>query len=134
MEVTMRKLSVFPKRVVEQVSIMGLMFGVMFLVGPSWASDLSGIVSDKKTHQSQQLDGQNQLDPGHRIIHGTVEGVNQNTIKVNAGEVGEMSPRYFDIEKANGDENVRVGDTLRVEVNLQTPGLFLMAEFLTGIP
>jgi len=83
MEVTMRKLSVFPKRVVEQVSIMGLMFGIIFLAGPSWASDLSGVVSDKKTHQTDPHDGQKQLDPGHRYIHGTVEGVNENTIKRN---------------------------------------------------
>ena len=115
----MKNMSTFPESKAHHGPIIGFLFGMVLLSGPSLASDLSGVGSEKNTHQSEQPSSQNQLDPGHRYIHGTVEGINQNTIKVNAGEVGEMSPRYFDIEKVRGDEDVQVGDALRVEVNLQ---------------
>ncbi|MDR4493539.1 MAG: hypothetical protein R3B74_03795 [Nitrospirales bacterium] len=99
--------------------IMLFMSAILFTSSQSVASDLSGIPSAQQSNQSQQQEKQSQLDPGHRYIQGTVEGVSDDTIKVNAGEVGDMSPRYLDIEKTPAGEPVNVGDTLRVEVNLE---------------
>ncbi len=58
------------------------------------------------------------LPPNHRIIYGTVEGVNEVTIKVNAGEVGEMTPRYLELEKLEGKADlVKKGDRLEITLN-----------------
>ena len=50
----------------------------------------------KASGEQRTTDG---LPPNQRIIFGTVEGVNENTIKVNAGAAGNMSPRYLELEK-----------------------------------
>ncbi|WP_454061456.1 hypothetical protein [Candidatus Nitrospira salsa] len=60
----------------------------------------------------------NGLAAGQRIIYGTVEGVNENTIKVDAGEAGEMSPRYLELEKiASKADEIKQGDRLEITVN-----------------
>ncbi|GJL64767.1 MAG: hypothetical protein NPIRA04_34210 [Nitrospirales bacterium] len=60
----------------------------------------------------------NSLPSGQRFIFGTVEGVNENTIKVDAGEAGEMSPRYLELEKLeNKMDDVKEGDRLKITVN-----------------
>lgn len=60
-----------------------------------------------------------QLPKGHRIITGTVEEVNANTVRVSAGEAGEISPRYLNLDNVKGDVNVRPGDILQIELNAQ---------------
>ncbi len=58
------------------------------------------------------------LPPNHRIIYGTVEGVNEATLKVNAGEVGQMTPRYLELEKLEGKADlVKEGDRIEITVN-----------------
>jgi len=67
---------------------------------------------------TQGTDGQhesNGLPSAQRFIFGTVEGVNENTIKVNAGEAGEMSPRYLELE--NKMDDVKEGDRLKITVD-----------------
>ncbi len=55
---------------------------------------------------------------GDRIIYGTVEGVNEATIKVDAGEVGEMTPRYLELEKLGEKAaSIKQGDRLEITVN-----------------
>lgn len=60
-----------------------------------------------------------QTPKGHRIIIGTVEEVNANTVRVNAGEAGEMSPRYLNLNKVKGDVDMRPGDIIQIELNAQ---------------
>ena len=80
---------------------------------------LSGEGHNQKT--MKELEGQhanNNLPAGQRIVYGTVEGVNENTIKVNAGEAGEMSPRYLELEKLGEKANsIKQGDRLKITVN-----------------
>ncbi|MCA9469323.1 MAG: hypothetical protein KC643_28315, partial [Nitrospira sp.] len=56
----------------------------------------------------------------HRIIFGTIEGITDTHIKVQSGEVGEMTPRYLEIEKLTGkEETLKVGDRLKIVVGSQ---------------
>ena len=58
------------------------------------------------------------LPTNQRIIYGTIEGINENTIKVNAGEAGEMSPRYLELEKLEDKaDSLKQGDRLKITVN-----------------
>lgn len=55
-----------------------------------------------------------------RVIFGTVEGLTDTHIKVEAGEVGEMAPRYLEIEKRTGKGNdIKMGDRLKIVVGSQ---------------
>ncbi len=68
--------------------------------------------------ESQKHTSSANLPSNHRIIYGTVEGMNEATIKVNAGEVGEMTPRYLELEKLEGKADlVKKGDRLKIIVN-----------------
>ncbi len=80
---------------------------------------LSGEGHNQKTmKESKGQHANNNLPAGQRIVYGTVEGVNENTIKVNAGEVGEMSPRYLEIDKLGSKADiVKHGDRLKIIVN-----------------
>ncbi|MEO6202340.1 MAG: hypothetical protein ABIP82_03810 [Nitrospirales bacterium] len=60
-----------------------------------------------------------QIPKGHRIITGTVEEVNANTVRVSAGEAGEISPRYLNLDNVKGDVELRPGDILQIELNAQ---------------
>jgi hypothetical protein len=60
-----------------------------------------------------------QLSIGHRSIEGFVEEINENTIRVNAGEAGDQSPRYLNLHNIIGDAEIHLGDTLQMEVNPQ---------------
>lgn len=93
--------------------------GLMFVPNGAGASDLSGGVSKNKSSENTQSQSGDDLATGHRYVQGTVEGMNENTIKVNAGEVGDMTPRYLEVENTKGTESVAVGDTLQLEVNGQ---------------
>ncbi len=59
------------------------------------------------------------LSANQRIIYGTIEGINENTIKVNAGEAGEMSPRYLELDKLGNKaaDSLKQGDRLKITVN-----------------
>lgn len=59
------------------------------------------------------------IPKGHRIIAGTVEEINANTLRVSAGEAGEMSPRYLSLDNVKGDVGKRPGDILQIELNPQ---------------
>ncbi|MEO8326398.1 MAG: hypothetical protein ABI618_11140 [Nitrospirota bacterium] len=60
-----------------------------------------------------------QTPKGHRIITGTVEEVNANTVRVSAGEAGDISPRYLNLDNVKGDIDMRPGDILQIELNAQ---------------
>ena len=74
-----------------------------------------------KQDMTKESDGQHEKDnlqSDQRIVYGTVEGVSENTIKVNYGEVGEMSPRYLELEKLEGKvDSVKQGDRVKITVN-----------------
>ena len=58
------------------------------------------------------------LPQNHRTIYGTVEGVNESTIKVNAGETGGLIPRYLDLDKLGPhSDSIKKGDRLEITLN-----------------
>jgi hypothetical protein len=60
------------------------------------------------------------MDPGSRVIYGTVEGLTETHIKVDSGEVGEFAPRYLEVEKRAGKEDdLEVGDRLKIVLGSQ---------------
>ena len=74
--------------------------------------------TQKQVKESHGQHASDNLPPGQRIVHGTVEGVNENTIKVNYGEAGEMSPRYLELDKLGSKADVvKQGDRLKITVN-----------------
>lgn len=83
------------------------------------------LASDPVGTQAHQSSGDNvpgygmQIPKGHRIVPGTVEEVNANTVRVSAGEAGEMSSRYLNLENITGDVDLRPGDILQIELNAQ---------------
>jgi hypothetical protein len=99
-----------------------ILFGAI-LLSPALgvANDLSGKhpQSQSSNTESAIMSAEEQLSRGHRHIEGTVEDVNENTIKVDAGEAGEMSPRYLNLENKTGNEDFMKGDLLQLEVNAQ---------------
>ena len=55
-----------------------------------------------------------------RVIYGTVEGLTDTHIKVDSGEVGEITPRYLEVEKLAGKEDdLKVGDRLKIVIGTQ---------------
>ncbi|MEX2491600.1 MAG: hypothetical protein WD425_07540 [Nitrospirales bacterium] len=97
-----------------------IVFGAMLLspaVGV--ADDLSSHQPQSSTTESANMSAEEPLSLGHRHIQGTVEEVNENTIKVDAGEAGKLSPRYLNLENTNGNEDLMKGDLLQLEVNAQ---------------
>lgn len=83
------------------------------------ADDLSSHQPQSSTTGSANMSEEEPLSLGHRHIQGTVEDVNDNTIKVDAGEAGELSPRYLNLENTKGNEDLMKGDLLQLEVNAQ---------------
>lgn len=60
------------------------------------------------------------LPSNQRIIYGIVEEVKENSIKVDAGEAGGLTPRYLELEKLdNQASEVKQGDRLKIIVNNQ---------------
>lgn len=94
-------------------------FVLLMIPGFSFGSDLKGHASQKDGSATSQIKEDHQLDKGHRHIEGVVEEVNENTIRVDAGEAGEMSPRYLNLSNSKGKEVFEVGDMLQIEVNAQ---------------
>lgn len=99
-----------------------VLFGAI-LLSPALciADDLSGhLPQSQSSHtESASMSAEEPLSPGHRHIEGTVEDVNDNTIKVDAGEAGAMSPRYLNLENKTGNKDLLKGDLLQLEVNAQ---------------
>lgn len=83
------------------------------------------LASDPVGTQALQISADNvpghdmQIPKGHRIITGTVEEVNANTVRVSAGEAGEISPRYLNLDNVKGDVDMRPGDILQIELDAQ---------------
>lgn len=91
-------------------------FGLVGFTSPCMAGEGH---NQKMTKESQgQQSSDNRLHTGHRIIYGTVEGVFENTIKVNAGETGEITPRFLELEKlGNKADGIKPGDRVKITVN-----------------
>ena len=72
-----------------------IFFGFLVIIPwPSFASDLSGHLSRDAGKNDSGGSAHETLSPGHRLIEGTVEAINENSIKVDAGDAGELTPRY----------------------------------------
>lgn len=97
-----------------------ILSGLLVIPGFSFATDLSDAQSQSGVTLIAKQHEETQLPKGHRYIEGTVEEVNENTIRVDAGEAGEMSPRYLNLDNVKGNEEaIKVGDRLKIEVNAQ---------------
>lgn len=75
--------------------------------------------SYSKTIGMGQKQEETQLAKGHRSIVGIVEEINENTIRVNAGDAGDISPRYLNLQNNLGKGKKKLGDTPQIEVNAQ---------------
>lgn len=92
---------------------------LMGVSGFAFGSDLTGHVPEHDRSSTTQIQGDSQLDKGHRLIEGVVEEVNENTIRVDAGEAGELAPRYLNLSNSMGKEDFKIGDMVQIEVNAQ---------------
>ena len=92
---------------------------LMGVPGFVFGSDLTGHVPEHDRSATTQIQEDRQLDEGHRIIQGVVEEVNENTLRVDAGEAGELTPRYLNLSGSEKKEDFKVGDTVQIEVNAQ---------------
>lgn len=102
--------------VVSSLLLSGLLVIPNFLM----ASDLSDAKPQSGVSMIAKKHEETQLPKGHRYVEGTVEEVNENTIRVDAGDAGEMSPRYLNLDNVKGNEEaIKVGDRLKIEVNAQ---------------
>lgn len=111
-----------PKQYMKWFLNVKLMMTLAVLMGvPGFASgsDLTGHIPEHDRSATTQIQGDRQLDEGHRLIQGVVEEVNENTIRVDAGEAGELAPRYLDLSNSKGKENLKIGDMVQIEVNAQ---------------
>ena len=98
------------------ITIFAVLMGVPgFAVG----SDLTGHTAEHDRSATTQIQKDHQLDKGHRLIEGVVEEVNENTIRVDAGEAGELAPRYLNLSNSKKKENFKIGDMVQIEVNAQ---------------
>ncbi|HBP89625.1 MAG TPA: hypothetical protein PKK23_02105 [Nitrospirales bacterium] len=93
--------------------------GLLIVPGISFGSDLSGHIPQDGDSTTTQTQNDPQLDAGHRYIEGTVEEINENTLRVDAGEAGGMSPRYLNLDNSQGKDSFEVGDMVQIEVNAQ---------------
>ncbi len=91
---------------------------LMGVPGFAFGSDLTGHIKHDRS-ATTQIQGDRQLDEGHRIIQGVVEEVNENTLRVDAGEAGELAPRYLNLSNSEKKDDFKVGDTVQIEVNAQ---------------
>lgn len=91
----------------------------MGVPGFAFGSDLSGHDPEHDRSATTQIQEDHQLDKGHRFIEGVVEEVNENTIRVDAGEAGELAPRYLNLSNSKGKEDFVVGDMVQIEINAQ---------------
>lgn len=92
---------------------------LMGVPGFAWSSDLAGHLPADDRSATSQIQKDHQLDKGHRIIKGVVEEVNDNTIRVDAGEAGELTPRYLNLSNSQEKEDFKIGDMVQIEVNAQ---------------
>jgi hypothetical protein len=63
--------------------------------------------------------GDTQPTKGNRSTVGIVEEITEHTIRVNSGDAGDISPRYLNLQNNVGNEEIKLGDTLQIEVNAQ---------------
>ncbi len=75
--------------------------------------------SHNKTAGMGQKHEEKKLVKGHRTVQGIVEEVNENAIRVNAGDAGDITPRYLNLQNNLGNGEIKLGDTLQIEVNAQ---------------
>lgn len=87
--------------------------------GFAFGSDLTGHIPEDDRSATTHIQGDRQLDAGHRIIQGVVKEVNENTLRVDAGEAGELAPRYLNLSKSEKKDDFKVGETVQIEVNAQ---------------
>ncbi|WNM56598.1 hypothetical protein [Candidatus Nitrospira allomarina] len=89
------------------------------ITGFAFGSDLTGHVPESDRSATTQIQKDGQLDEGHRIIQGVVEEVNENTLRVDAGEAGELAPRYLNLANSEKKDDFKIGDTVLIEINAQ---------------
>jgi hypothetical protein len=104
----------FPK--IKIIMPLAVLMGV---TGFAFGSDLTGHVPKHDRSATTQIQEDGQLAEGHRIIHGVVEEVNENTLRVDAGEAGELAPRYLNLGNSEKKEDFKKGDTVQIEFNAQ---------------
>ncbi|HSF10729.1 MAG TPA: hypothetical protein VLA60_15065 [Nitrospirales bacterium] len=92
---------------------------LMGVPGFAFGSDLAGHVPDHDRSATTQKQEGHQLDKGHRLIEGVIQEVNENTIRVDAGEAGEIAPRYLNLSNSKGKGDFKIGDMVQIEVNAQ---------------
>ena len=92
---------------------------LMGVPGFAFGSDLTDHIPEHDRSATSQIQGDRQLDEGHRIIQGVVEEVNENTLRVDAGEAGELTPRYLNLSSSEKKGDYEVGDTVQIEINAQ---------------
>ncbi len=103
-------------QVLSGVMVLG---ALVFLPHSLLASDLSEHMNaNSKTNTTTSTD-ESELSPGHRHIEGVVEEVQENTIRVDAGEAGEITPRYLNLDTNSNEAEFSKGDRLQIEVNAQ---------------
>lgn len=101
------------------IPIMMVFLVLLMIPGLSFGSDLTGHAPQNDGSATSQIQEDHQLDKGHRYVEGVVEEVNENTIRVNAGEAGGISPRYLNLSNSQGKESLEIGDKVQIEVNAQ---------------
>jgi hypothetical protein len=98
---------------------MAVLGGILVIPGFSFASDLTEHLPQKGSAGAVQEQGDTQLSAGHRYIEGIVDAVNENTVRVDTEKSGGTAPRYLNLNRFKGDNDIKVGDTLQIEVNAQ---------------
>lgn len=101
------------------IKLMMTLSVLMGVPGFAFGSDLTGHIPEHDRSGTTPLQGDRQLDEGHRIIQGVVEEVNENTLRVDAGEAGELAPRYLNLSNSEKNDDFKVGDKVQIEVNAQ---------------
>ena len=96
-----------------------LLMGYGPLITSVWSGESQTALENPK-HAVSKTTGTGTVPQETRIIYGTVEGITDTHIKVDSGEVGEITPRYLEVEKLAGKEDdLEVGDRLKIVIGSQ---------------
>jgi hypothetical protein len=110
------------KKLTTPITTLTMIFGCLFvgygsLITSVWSGESQTALENPKDAVSKTTG----TEPKEtRIIYGTVEGITDTHIKVDSGEVGEITPRYLEVEKLAGKEDdIEVGDRLKIVIGSQ---------------
>lgn len=110
------------RKIPEPIKTLTMMLGFLLVgYGTVVTSVWSGERNMPLEHAREAFSKTNETAaPATRIIYGTVEGLTDTHIKVESGEVGEITPRYLEVEKFEGNaDDLKVGDRLKMVVGNQ---------------